>query len=1143
MARTSLLRGQHQTDDQPDITTYGYDKPLPDAFGVNEGYGFKGGPPAKPLVELEMTRLSAELRRKPFWWTKFRDETILSKWREEALAQAEYMEESHVDYVLKELDGYANLRDEESGAEVSCYDRIWQSDTLVPAALKEQLVAGVAKLEGVPESEKDWHPRSNGQVLDLVHPSLYPIVYGRTLSYPEDSDDRSPAALQLRLNPPTDESRSLRSWRSLNNYFVISNRFQWLPTDFAVSEDGKSVRAVSYINNLHPLKHAELYETIEGIIAAYIPLFERVLTDSIPLNGVVPARTHNDYSYDEDGYRPEPDYEDYPDDDDEYDRVYREWEEGRPIVAPFIREGGYQPGSLEKRSIRYPLGGRTIQVIVKLANIHLTPENPKYNGGSWHVEGMLNEAIAASGIYYYDEENITESRLAFRTAVAGPETYQQNDERGCKLTWGMGRDDPCVNELGAVITCQDRCIAFPNTYQHRVSPFELADKSKPGHRKIVALFLVDPALHRPSTTIVPPQQKEWRASGISANPVLKAAFNKLSPEIIDHIDSMIEGTMTRAEAEAYRLELMDERKAFVAKNDEAFFMAPFDIHSSTPRTDGDPAMQTPYSKPLPNAFGFNDFDEDPEMPYAKTLVELEMTRLSSEIRRKPSWWIKCRDQDILEKWRTEAIAQAKLMKEPYVDYVLKELDGYANLRDETSGAEVSCYDRIWQSDRLISAALKERLIAGARKLENVSEEKKDWHPRSNKQVLDLVHPSLYPLVYGRTLSYPEDSNDRDPATLAARLKPPPSPYSGGEKDYFVSHRFQWLPTDFKVSEDGRSVKSVSYINNLHPIEHAKLHEAIEELVGAYIPLFERVLTDSIPDNGAIPTRTRDYYTYADNRYAGLPRYEDYPNGVGYSDAYREWEASRKFVMPDVKEGGYEPGTLEKRKIKYSLGGRTIQVIVKLANIHLTPENPQYTGGSWHVEGMKNEAIAVSGIYYYDEENITESRLAFRTAVNPPEPYEQSDDRGCRLAWGMARDDPCVNELGSVVTCQDRCIAFPNTYQHRVSPFELADKSKPGHRKIVALFLVDPALHQPSTTIVPPQQKEWRASGINSNPVLKAAFNKLSPEIIDHIDSMIEGTMTRAEAEAYRLELMDERKAFIAKNDEAFFMVPFDMCEH
>jgi hypothetical protein len=38
-------------------------------------------------------------------------------------------------------------------------------------------------------------------------------------------------------------------------------------------------------------------------------------------------------------------------------------------------------------------GERGLQVIVKLANIHLTPEKPRYEGGSWHVEGQLVSSL------------------------------------------------------------------------------------------------------------------------------------------------------------------------------------------------------------------------------------------------------------------------------------------------------------------------------------------------------------------------------------------------------------------------------------------------------------------------------------------------------------------------------------------------------------------------------------------------------------------------------------------------------------------------------------------------------------------------------------------------------------------------------
>lgn len=219
----------------------------------------------------------------------------------------------------------------------------------------------MAKLENVPEAEKDWHPRSNGQVLDLVHPSLYPVVYDRTLAYPKYSEVRNPDDLK-----PC--GRPLFGDTSPNAYYN-SKHFQWLPTDFIVSNDSKSVESDGYINNLHPDEHSELHKTIEELIAAYIPLFERTLTDSIPENNVVPERTNNTYSYDDGGYPGK-----------DYCRDYEEWYNNRPIILPQVVKGGYVPGILEQRKIQYTLAGRTIQVIVKLANIHLVSPNDPHLG-------------------------------------------------------------------------------------------------------------------------------------------------------------------------------------------------------------------------------------------------------------------------------------------------------------------------------------------------------------------------------------------------------------------------------------------------------------------------------------------------------------------------------------------------------------------------------------------------------------------------------------------------------------------------------------------------------------------------------------------------------------------------------------------
>ena len=96
-----------------------------------------------------------------------------------------------------------------------------------------------------------------------------------------------------------------------------------------------------------------------------------------------------------------PDWDDYKDRDGDYDAAYAEWErlhrwplipEPRPFAPPSAAD--------EEARVNVSLRGSTLQVIVKLANIILTPENPKYPGGSWHVEGMANERIVVPELYY-----------------------------------------------------------------------------------------------------------------------------------------------------------------------------------------------------------------------------------------------------------------------------------------------------------------------------------------------------------------------------------------------------------------------------------------------------------------------------------------------------------------------------------------------------------------------------------------------------------------------------------------------------------------------------------------------------------------------------------------------------------------------
>lgn len=69
---------------------------------------------------------------------------------------------------------------EKTGSVVVFDADVVKSDTAVPTATKLALQAAARKFEDVPVAYKDYHPGSDGQVLDLVHPSLFPLIYGRS---------------------------------------------------------------------------------------------------------------------------------------------------------------------------------------------------------------------------------------------------------------------------------------------------------------------------------------------------------------------------------------------------------------------------------------------------------------------------------------------------------------------------------------------------------------------------------------------------------------------------------------------------------------------------------------------------------------------------------------------------------------------------------------------------------------------------------------------------------------------------------------------------------------------------------------------------------------------------------------------------
>ena len=272
-------------------------------------------------------------------------------------------------------------------------------------------------------------------MLNLLHPSLFPVVYGLSRALPTGS-----VSLEQCLGyickgeaiPNFDGKPFRHSEYELDEAW---STYQWLPTNVMFTSHG-TTKINNYINNLHPRRHAGLYELLGQFVQHSIPLWNECLSyfhDRIRIQ--INSTDDNDYSFPagvkfpRDMYRHQrrrdapPDIDDIEDErvwarDHNCDDEYMDWSTENRVLRQYEPE--FTPQEKQRRSGAHPVdlrkdfAERGIQVIFKLVNIHLTPDNPMYDGESWHVEGSLNEHICAVVLCCYDSENVTESRVGFR---------------------------------------------------------------------------------------------------------------------------------------------------------------------------------------------------------------------------------------------------------------------------------------------------------------------------------------------------------------------------------------------------------------------------------------------------------------------------------------------------------------------------------------------------------------------------------------------------------------------------------------------------------------------------------------------------------------------------------------------------------
>ncbi|KIM87750.1 hypothetical protein PILCRDRAFT_260026 [Piloderma croceum F 1598] len=386
----------------------------------------------------------------------------------------------------------------------------------------------------------DFHPGSEGNVQNLIHPSLYPYVAGVT---PLEDPSRMPTLRDGKF------STTMHSYR---NTHTLESKYSWMPSIFRVSDDGKDVHISSYINGLGPRdRFPVLYRLIEKAFLVVLPHLERSL----------------DFKYQ---YKERPSVlRWYERADQREDGTTRDaWEallerqrqekakqldvklaEQEALEEEIRHEAENPSEAYQNVPTLSPFQGQELRVIVKAANYILKP-GEQYNG-TWHLEGMPHERIVASAIYYYDADpEIVDEGLSLRrmrdvdgdefpnveevsqtqfevmflseedkleedypsdwerlTPSDLEENYQSDLDSGIYPRPVFNSQFPSHVDLGTVSTAVNsavnlagrgtgKILSFPNWIQHKVAgvcngaPVTDQSRSFPAQRKILCFFLV-----------------------------------------------------------------------------------------------------------------------------------------------------------------------------------------------------------------------------------------------------------------------------------------------------------------------------------------------------------------------------------------------------------------------------------------------------------------------------------------------------------------------------------------------------------------------------------------------------------------------------------------------------------------------------
>ncbi|KAJ1817369.1 hypothetical protein LPJ75_001737, partial [Coemansia sp. RSA 2598] len=379
----------------------------------------------------------------------------------------------------------------------------------------------------------------------------------------------------------------------------------------------------------------------------------------------------------------------------------------------------------------------------------------------------------------------------------------------------------------------------------------------------------------------------------------------------------------------------------------------------------------------------------------RTLSEQTIISSSSTIRSTPGWEKKLANEADREQWIADMKGNGLTDKQ--ASYVISELFYYAKLlkcvRSSGSDAKLSLVDMVWYTDIPESSDLAQGFkTALCKMLETMPRNHCNWKILRDEKWVPIeliVDPSLYSLVYKSTPILPEpitspldalslpsfgtvpgsidawkqavcDLN----ASMASKGKDSAesSEQSDTAADSFVpfnevylgmvdERERHWLPTDIYVNGDG-SVDFNSYINNVHPVEHAGVYTAISKILARTVPLLEQVLTDwKYPRDLRVPY---DYW----NCLVLPEKAPDYTSGNEKdNDYFEKWCADYDEWRDSIVDTTMNPADFVEPKrplAAYSLRNKNLQVVVEITDKDMPPFSTTAA-----------ENIIATAIYYYD----------------------------------------------------------------------------------------------------------------------------------------------------------------------------------